>query len=366
MNKNITFRRELDGIKEYVPGKPIEEVKRELGIEEIIKLASNENPLGPSPKAIEAIVKEASGIHIYPDPAVGDLKAILAKEYDVRPSQFVFANGGEELIKLIAETFINEGDEILMAETTFGLYESTAKLMGGVAVKIPMKDDMGHDIDGFIDKISEKTKIIYICNPNNPTGAIVEKEELENFVSKVPENILIVIDEAYFEYAKRRNCKYPDGLEILSKRANTFVLRTFSKVAGLAGIRIGFGITSEEIVNQMSKIKGVFHVNKLAQAAAVEAVKDEDHIKNTVELNYEMIRVMEEYFDKKGFEYIPSHTNFIFVNAKKNSREVFNELLRKGIIIRPGYLWDKEDWIRISTGSQSDIARFIKEIDLIV
>ena len=364
MKDNNFFKREVLTLKRYVPGKPIEEVKKELGIEDIIKLASNENPLGPSKKAVEAIKKEAENIHIYPDAGVTTLREKLAQKYEISPDQIVVGNGGEEIIKFIAQTFINEGDEAIMAVPSFGLYATSVSHMGGIPIQIPLKD-YKHDFSTFIERINDKTKIIYVCNPNNPTGNIMSQEEIDYLLQNIPENIVLVLDEAYYEYAVK-NTEYPDGLKILKERPNTIILRTFSKVAGLAGIRTGYGLTSEEIVNEMTKVKGVFNANRLAQAAAVAALEDEEHIEKTVELNYKSFEMMEKYFEEKNLEYIKSNSNFMFANVGMDSRIVFQKLLEKGIIVRPGYLWSWDDWIRISTGTIEQTERFLQTLNEIL
>lgn len=359
MTKNL-FRNELSKIIPYVPGKPIEEVKKELGIEEVEKLASNENPLGPSPKAIEAIKKEVENIHIYPDATAMTLRKAIAEKHGLNYANVVVGNGGEQVLQMIAQTFINEGDEAIMATTTFGMYGSSVSHMGGVPVKLPLKD-YKHDLEGFINKINEKTKLIYVCNPNNPTGNIMTKDEIDFLVKNVPEDIVIIFDEAYYDYAKV-NQDYPETLNILKERPNTIILRTFSKVAGIAGVRVGFALASEEIVTEMGKVKGVFNVNKLAQAGALGALADKEHIEKTVELNYKSMGMMKEYFEERGLEYIKSNANFIFVNINMDSRIVFQKLMESGIIIRPGYLWKWDNWIRVSTGSMEQTEKFLVKL----
>ena len=355
------YRKELALFKPYVPGKPIEEVKKEYGIDRIIKLASNENPLGPSPKAVEAILNAAETINIYPDPSAAALREALAERYGISADNIVIGNGGEHILQVISQTFVNSGDEAIMAEPTFDLYSSSVTLMGGVPVKLPLKD-YKCDLEGFLGKINGSTKLIYICSPNNPTGNIVTRTELEYFLDRAPKDVVIVLDEAYYDYA-RVNPEYPDSIEILKKRPNTIILRTFSKVAGIAGVRVGFAITSIEIAEQMGKTRGTFYVNKLAQAAALGALDDGEHIEKTVKLNYESMKMMEGYFEKKGLEYIKSNSNFIFVNVRKSSRIVFQKLMEKGVIIRPGYNWNWEDWIRVSTGTLEQTGIFLESLD---
>lgn len=354
------FRKELAKLIPYVPGKPIEEVKKELGIEEIEKLASNENPLGPSPKAIEEIKKEIEKINIYPDVSAMTLRQEIAKKYGLSFENVVVGNGGEQVLQMIAQTFINEGDEAIMADPTFEMYGTSVLHMGGTPIRLPLKD-YKHDFEGFINKITDRTKLMYVCNPNNPTGNIMTKEEIDYLVNNTPEYVVIIFDEAYYHYAKV-NKDYPETLNILKKRPNTIILRTFSKVTGIAGIRVGFALTSKEIAKEMGKVKGVFSVNKLAQAAAIGALNDTEHIQKTVELNYKSISMMEEYFNKMNLEYIKSNSNFVFFNINMDSRIVFQKLMEEGIIIRPGYLWSWDSWIRVSTGTIKQTEKFLTKL----
>lgn len=359
MPKNI-FKKELSNLKPYVPGKPIEEVKKEYGLKDVIKLASNENPLGPSPKAIEAVRNELQNINIYPDAGAIALRQELAKKYDLDYDNIVVGNGGEQILQIIAQTFINPGDEAIMAKTTFSIYGNTVLHMGGNPVRIPLKNNK-HDFEGFVGKINEKTKLIYVCNPNNPLGNIMTKDEVNYLIKNVPEDVVIVFDEAYYDYA-RVNPDYPNSIDILKDRQNVIILRTFSKVAGIAAVRVGFALTSKKIATEMSKVKGVFNVNRLAQAAAMGALKDKDHIDKTVKLNYKSLGMMEKTFNSLGLEYIKSNANFIFVNTTMNSKIVFEELMKKGIIIRPGYLWGWDNWIRVSTGTIEQTEKFLLEL----
>lgn len=358
------YRNQLETMMPYVPGKPIEEVKKEYGIEDIEKLASNENPLGPSPKAVEAVKQELEFINIYPDAAAMKLRKAIAEDQGLEFDNVLVGNGGEQVLSIIAQAFINEGDEAIMATTTFGLYGSSVHHMGGVAIKIPLKD-YDHDLDNMLARINEKTKLIYICNPNNPTGNIMGAEAIKEFTAKVPEHITLIFDEAYYDYAKV-NPEYPESLEILKARPNTIILRTFSKVAGIAGVRVGYALSSKDNITEMSKVKGVFNVNKLAQAAAIGALSDKEHIRKTVELNYDSMKLMTDFFEASNLEYIKSNANFIFVNVNKNSQDVFEELMMKGVIVRPGYLWNWNNWIRVSTGTIEQTNKFIASLGAIL
>ena len=363
MWENI-FRKELKELKPYIPGKSIQDVKKEIGIDFIEKLASNENPFGPSPKAVEAIKKELQNIHIYPDPTARELREKISGHFDLSSENIIIGSGGEYLLQLIAQTFINEGDEAIMADTTFSLYETSVSLMGGIAVKV-LLNNFKHDFDGFINNISSKTKLLYICNPNNPTGNIMTSEEVNSLIKRVPDNIAVVFDEAYYDYACG-NEEYPDTIKILKERENTIILRTFSKISGLAALRVGYLITSKEIATQINKIRSVFNVNSLAQAAALAALDDKKHIDMTIAANNNSLEKMKRYFKSKGFEFVDSYANFIFVNVKNDSRMVFQKLMEKGVIIRPGYLWGYDNWLRVSTGTDNQTEKFITSLDQIV
>jgi len=358
------FRKELANLKPYVPGKPIEEVQKEYGLDFIDKLASNENPLGPSPKAVEAIKREAEKVNLYPDAYAMELKLKLGDLYSLEHENIVLGNGGEQIISAIAQAFIDPGDEAIMSDLTFSLYETSVVHMGGKAVTVPLKG-YKHDIEGYISKINDRTKLIFLCNPNNPTGNIATRDEVEYLVDNVPEDVVIVFDEAYYDYAKV-NPDYPDTLEILRNRENIIILRTFSKVAGIAGVRVGFALTTKEIAREMNKVVGVFNVNRLAQAAALGALEDKEHIERTVSLNYQSLEKMEAFFKEKKLEYVPSNANFIFVDVNKDSRIVFEELLKRGIIVRPGYLWGWDNWLRISTGTLEQTDRLLRALEEII
>lgn len=359
------FRKELAELKVYVPGKPIEDVMKEYGLTSIVKLASNENPLGPSKLAIEAIKEQADKINIYPDGAAIDLREKLAKKHNISPDQILIGSGGEQIIKLIAHTFLDEGDEVLVASPSFILYDIMSKHIGAKVISLPLTKDYKHDFEGFVERFNEKTKIVYVCNPNNPTGNIMPKAEILELAKKIPEDCILMLDEAYFEYAAHDE-DYLDGLEVLKERPNTIILRTFSKVAGLAGLRVGYAFSSPEIIREMSKIKGVFNVNKIAQAAALASLDDEEHINKTVQLNHDSLNKMKEFFEKNNLEYVPTHTNFIFVNINMSSKLANEELLKRGVIIRPGYLWGYENWLRVSSGTMEQTDIFIEKLNEVI
>lgn len=359
------YRKQLKKLRKYTPGKSVESVKKEYSLEYINKLASNENPLGPSPKSIEAMIKEAKSVHLYPDPLALELTNELSKHWGVDSDQLILGNGGEEILSMIAKTFINPGDEAIMASPSFGLYQSSVSLMGGKAIEIPLTKEFEHNFDGFLNYLSDKTKLVYVCNPNNPTGNIMSKDKMDPFVDKLAKDVVLVIDEAYFEFAKI-NENYPDGLDYLKKRPNTVILRTFSKVAGLAGVRVGYGISSPEIISEMKKTKGVFNVNRMAQVAASGALTDSKHIHATVELNYKSLNMMELFCNKNKIKFVPSNSNFMFIKSPIDSKIIFEEMQKKGVIVRPGFLWGYDDWIRVSTGGLDQTQGFLETFTKIV
>lgn len=359
------FRKQVAKKKAYVPGKPTEELKREYGVDRVIKLASNENPLGPSPLAAAAVRAAAAEMNIYPDDFGYELKAKLAKKHGVEIDNVALGNGGTELLKMFAESFINEGDEAVMPAYTYGKYATEVEFLGGVSVKVPTKEDFQPDIDAMIRAVTPKTKLLFLCSPNNPTGNIVTAGEVEKLVVETPQHVTVVLDEAYYDYACRSG-EYGDSLKLLPKREGLIVLRTFSKVAGLAGARIGYALACKEIIGALNRTKLTFGVNNFALAAAMAALDDQEHLKRTVDLSYRSMKIMEDSFERMGLHYIKSCSNFVFVDTKKDGREVNDRLLHRGIIIRGGFLWGCDSWIRISTGTEEDTAAVMKELEAVL
>lgn len=352
----IKFREELKDLTAYKPGKPIEDVKKEYGLEKVIKLASNENPLGCSPKAVEAIKNSLDSLAIYPDGNATLLKEAIANKLGLKPTQVLPSSGSDEMVDQISKTFVNKGDEVIMADLTFPRYISTTKMMGGKPVIVPLKD-WAYNLDGMLEAITEKTKLIWLCNPNNPTGTMFTEEKLLNFLKNVPEHIVVVYDEAYNEYVTRDD--YPrNSISLLKEYPNLIVMRTFSKAYGLASLRVGYTMASEEIIENINKIRGPFNVNTLAQVAAIAALEDQDFIKKSYEVNKEGKEYLYKEFNELGLEYPPSETNHIFVNVEKDASEVFVELQKRGVIIRPIL----GTWIRVSIGTPEENEIFVKNL----
>lgn len=355
----LKIRKEIMDLAVYKAGKPISEVKRELGLDDVIKLASNENPFGCSPKAKKALIGLVDESNMYPDASNFSLKENIADELNVRAEQIFCGTGSDALIKVICNTFIEEGDESVMAEITFPRYEASVKLMGGKCIKVPMKNN-GLDIVEMVNKITDKTKIIWFCNPNNPTGTSFSKTEFDKVLSRIPDHVLIVMDEAYIEYVTSED--FPNSLDYLAKYPNMVTLRTFSKAYGLASLRVGYGIASEELVGLFNRVIGPFDVNLYAQTAATLAVKDTEFLNMVYDKNKEGKEYLYNEFEDMNLEYAISDTNFVFVHVGTDTVELFDKLLKRGVIIRPGHLLGTPEWIRVSIGTMEQNKRFIKEL----
>ncbi len=349
-------RPQIDTIAMYSPGKPVEEVKREKGLSRIIKMASNENPFGFSPLAEEAMKNEMKEITLYPEVTSPLLAEKLANKLQISKDQVLFGNGSDEIIRLLTRTFINEGDEVVMAGVTFPRYKTNVIIEGGVPVEIDMQNGT-HDLAAMSEAIGEKTKMVFVCNPNNPTGTIVEKEALREFISQVPPHVMLVMDEAYYEYAD--DPQYLETLPLLPQYKNMVILRTFSKVYGLAGLRIGYGLMDPELVGHLHKVKEPFNVNRLAHAAASASLDDDDFLYESIRLNREGREYLNARFSEMDLSYFPTQTNFIMVDVGAAAEDVYEYLLNEGIIIRPGHLMGYPTMIRVTIGQREDNERFI-------
>jgi histidinol-phosphate aminotransferase len=352
-------RKGIFKIESYVPGKSIEEVQKEFGVKKWTKLASNENLLGPSPKAIAAIQKELPNIYFYPEGPCTVLRKSLAEKFALPHGMVVISNGADNLILMIANAFVNEMDEVVMADPTFSVYTNVTQIMGGKPIKVKLKD-FTHDLNGMLKKVTRKTKLVFICNPNNPTGTTVSQEAFNYFLSKLPERVIVVLDEAYGDFVE--DAFYPNGLDYIKEKRQLIVLRTFSKVYGLAGLRIGFALGREDLVDCLYQVRDPFPVHRLAQVAAVAALNDEDHAIKSIQLVSEGKKYLYRELDRMGLPYVPSQANFIFIDFKKDSEEVFQALLREGIIIRPGKIWGYPTFARVTIGRMEDNHRFIKAL----
>lgn len=346
----------------YQPGKPVEEVKRELGLTEVIKLASNENPFGSSPAALEAIKNELGNISIYPDGAAVELTAALAQYLNVDPDQIILGCGSDEVILMIARAFLLPGDETIAADQTFPQYKHNVEIENGVFVEVPLREGT-HDLKAMLDKVNDKTKIVWICNPNNPTGTIVTQDEVEWFLSKVPQSVMVVLDEAYCEYID--DPEFPDGLALLKKYPNLVLLRTFSKIYGLASLRIGYGIGRAEVIRSINQVREPFNTSRFGQAAALAALQDQAFIDGCRKANKEGLAYLRSEFDRLGLSAFPAYGNFIMVDVGHPAGEVFDALLRKGIIVRAGHK-KYPTHLRITVGSAEQNAKVVAALEAVL
>ena len=343
----------------YVPGKSIEEVERELGKKRWVKLASNENVLGPSPKAIAAIRKELLNLHMYPEGPCPDLRQALAQRFSVSEKNIVISNGADNVLVLIASAFMNEGEEALMATPSFSVYPTVTRIMGGTPVEIELKA-YTHDLPSMLNKVTPKTKLIFVCNPNNPTGTIVGQKEVDTFLSRIPEQVILVLDEAYCDFAD--SPEYPKGLDYVREGRPVILIRTFSKVYGLAGLRVGYAIGRADLMDCLYRAREPFPVHRLGQAGAVAALQDKTHAEKSVQMVLEGRRYLYQELDQLGLFYVPSQANFIFMDLGKDSKEMLQNLLKEGVIIRPGYIWGYPTFARVTVGRLEDNRRFIKAL----
>lgn len=346
----------------YAPGKPIEEVEREYGIEGSVKLASNENPLGPSPFAVKALQERLHQLHLYPDGDCFYLKRGLAAKLGVAPERIIFGNGSNELIELAVRAFMRPGDEAVMANQAFVIYRLVVQAAGGACKIVPLKD-FTHDLEAISRAISPRTKIVFLANPNNPTGTIFRKREWESFIGRLTPEALLVVDEAYFEYVAAPD--YPDSLSYHGEGLSLLTLRTFSKLYGLAGLRIGYGVGAEKMIDIMHRMRQPFNVNAAAQWAALAALGDHDHVRRSLEVNREGMDFLKGEIARLGLEQIPSQANFILVRVG-DGRKVFDELLRRGVIVRPMGAYDFPEYLRVTIGTAKENSRFISELKNII
>ncbi|HWQ29394.1 MAG TPA: histidinol-phosphate transaminase [Negativicutes bacterium] len=356
----VKYRVELEPIPVYVPGKPIDDVKRELGLNKVIKLASNENPLGFSPRVKEAVAKAMEEVNLYPDGNATLLKEAIAGKLGVTTDMVLPTCGSDEMLDLIAKTFIGKGDEVVMADVTFSRYAATSQMMGAVIRQVPLIN-LAYDIEGFQKAINKDTKVVWLCNPNNPTGTIFSEEELVRLMEAVSPTTLVVYDEAYAEFASHPD--YPkNSIRFLEKYDNMLILKTLSKAYGIAGVRVGYTLGHPELISAINKIRNPFNVTLLTQAAAVAAINDEEFLAKVVANNDEGKKYLYDEFDKLGLEYAKTEANHIIFNARKDSSTVFNELLKLGVIIRPIGGFKPATWLRVSIGTMEENREFIKAL----
>lgn len=347
-------------LEPYSPGKPIEEVKRELGLTDVVKLASNENPIGPSPRAMEAAMRAMQSVNLYPDGSCFELRQAVAKHVGMPPECLLFGNGSDELIHYIGLTFLMPGDEVITGYPSFVRYEAAAKLNNAPLHLVPLREHR-FDLPAILERISQRTKLVFIANPNNPTGTIVTADEVEAFMKALPEHVVVVFDQAYQEYVSRSD--YPDTLGYVREGRHVIVLRTFSKAYALAGLRVGYAIARPDIIDAMNRVREPFNVNSVAQAAALAALQDQEHLRRAVELNRQGLEYLYRHFERLGLSYVRSEANCVMVDLQRDSQPVFQALLRKGVIVRTGHIFGLPTYLRITTGKPEENERFIRALE---
>jgi histidinol-phosphate aminotransferase len=339
----------------YDPGKPVEELEREMGISGAIKLASNENPLGPAPGAVEAITKMLPNIHRYPDGAGYALRKALADKYHLDMGQVALGNGSDEIIEMLTRAFIRPGEEALAAKPSFLMYSKLVQVSGGNLIEVPLKD-FQIDLEAMLEAITPKTRLVFVNSPNNPAGSAVSKDDLSLFLDNVPRGVLVVLDEAYIDFVSDPDVA--DGLDFLDHSTPVVVMRTFSKSYGLAGMRIGYAFASEEIIAIFNRVRPPFNTSILAQAGALGALDDQEFLARTVELTHQGLEEFYACFKQLGLYYVPSQTNYVLVRLGDNAPRVNQELMKRGVIVRSMASYDMAEFLRVSVGLPEENTRF--------
>jgi len=347
----------IETLTPYPPGKPIEETEREYGISGVIKLASNENPLGPSPLAVQAIEAEARKLHLYPDGSSYHLINRLAEFLKVAPNQIFVGNGSNEIIELIVKTFTTPEDEGLLCSGSFLMYKLALQSHGRRFTEVPMKAGYRYDLEAMADRLGARTRVVFLANPDNPTGTAFGRSEWERFLSKVSPECLVVLDEAYFEYVNW--AEYPNGMDYLAEMPNLVVLRTFSKIYGLAGIRLGYGIMQPQLTGYLHRTRMPFNLSSLAQAAGIAALDDLEHVRTTRETTLRGLKFLEQQLPALGAQVPKSHANFVFADFGRPAQPIYEQLLRRGVITRPLPGYGFPNALRISVGLSSHNERLL-------
>ena len=343
------------GLQPYVPGKPIEELEREYGVKNVIKLASNESPLGPSPKALAAVQTALAEIARYPDGGGFALKRALAAKLGVLPEQITLGNGSNDILEFAARTFVSGGDDVVFSQHAFAVYPIVTRAVDARPVEVPARD-WGHDLAAMHTAITARTRLVFIANPNNPTGTWLRSDALREFLDKVPESVVVVVDEAYFEYVE--DSAYPDSIAWLARYPNLVCARTFSKIYGLAGLRVGYGVSSPAIADLLTRVRQPFNVNSIAQAAALAALDDSAHLDKARRMNTDGMQQLVQGFKLLGLDYIPSVGNFVCVEVGEAGR-VYEQLLRAGVIVRPVANYGMPRHLRVTVGRADENRRFL-------
>ena len=355
----------ISAIKPYVAGKPIEEVQREYGIDNSIKLASNENPLGPSPLAVAAIQQVLANLHRYPDAAGYELTRSLAEKYTIDPGTIVLGNGSDEIIALLASALLNPTDEVILPQPSFLFYEISVRLSGALPIWVPLKS-FKIDLAGMSRKISPKTRMIFLNVPHNPTGTIISKPDFEDFISEIPTQIVIVLDEAYSEFVSDSNCS--NSFDYLDTAHAIVGMRTFSKAFGLAGLRVGYGVMPAVLAELLNRVRQPFNVNTLAQAAAKGALYDDEFLKRSVHLVHDELEFIYTVLDRLGVTYIRSQANFLMIEVgdRQSADEISEKMLTQGVIVRSMTAYGYPQHIRVTVGRHEENLRFLEVLEKVI
>lgn len=343
-------------LQPYQPGKPVDELERELGLDDIIKLASNENPLGPSKKVLEAIASVLPDLARYPDGSAYRLKQALSGFLSVNANAITIGNGSNDVLELIARIFLNSDNEAIVSQHSFVVYPLAAKSIGAGLKVIPARN-FSQDLDATLAAISNKTRMIFIANPNNPTGTWIDETTLVSFLNQVPGDVLVILDEAYFEYVEEAS--YPDGISLLAAYPNLIVTRTFSKAYGLASLRVGYAVSHPDIADLMNRIRQPFNVNAMSLAAAEAALNDQSHVVEAVKLNQQGMTFLTAACDELGLGFVPSVGNFLTIDFGRDAMPIYEDLLKKGVIVRPIGVYEMPNHLRATIGTQTENERFV-------
>jgi histidinol-phosphate aminotransferase len=347
----------------YQPGKPVEELERELGISNIIKLASNENPLGPSPRVTSELKRHLDELARYPDGSAWVLKDRLQHMLGLAPERVTVGNGSNDVLELLGRVFLGAGLETIVSEHSFVVYPLVTKALGAELTVIPAKH-YGQDLDATLKAVSDRTRMIFIANPNNPTGTWVDRASLTAFLDAVPDEVIVVLDEAYFEYVTEP--EYPNGLEFIDRHDNLVVTRTFSKAYGLAGLRLGYAVSHPDIADLMNRVRQPFNVNSLSLASALSALDDQAHVQQSVELNSQGMKFLTDACDQMGLPYIPSVGNFLTIDFGRDALPIYDALLKQGVIVRPIGVYNMPNHLRVTIGLPEENARFIAALQSVL
>lgn len=354
------------GIRElqpYQPGKPVEELERELGLSNAIKLASNENPLGPSPRVKASIEAAMADIARYPDGSAFHLKNSLGDFLGVSTDRLTIGNGSNDVLELLARVYLNTGNESIVSQHSFVVYPLVTRAIGATLTVIPARN-FAQDLDATLAAVSDKTRMVFIANPNNPTGSWVTRSDLVAFLDNVREDVLVMLDEAYFEYVDEP--EYPDGMTLIDRYPNLIVTRTFSKAYGLAGLRVGYAVSHPDIADLMNRIRQPFNVNAMSLAAALVALEDQDHVKKSVQLNRQGLDYLTRTCDEMNLGYIPSVANFLTIDLGRDVMPIYEALLRQGVIVRPVGVYELPNHLRVTVGTPEENERFVEALRTVI